>query len=492
MDTRNRDEDVDIGCDSEDSLLDEKELLNTDEMDHSDRPTWTKDGQYYFEDGSCVILIKDTLFNVHRSVLSKDGSTFSTMFSPRERHSSLGLPEEGKSEDNPIVLHGDSPQEFRDFLWAMYALPHELRAVTSPTADLTQLINIARISNKYAFKSVETWALEAIQDYVNRKPSPILSTIPSPATYTYSPPSESSPQDSTAHLTRLISLAQLCGHTPLLDTLVNFLRELMSSSLHYAYLAMTLADENNLRSLRGAAYLEVMQKAKIVPSLDIDLGLRTPSPLVAAASSSTSNSTSVSPQATNPFGSAPVQFGGNNHNTLVAMANAIAPLSNINVQTTMAASTAASVLSLPGATSTASLSTTPSPDPSSNVPLPLTSTQQLRLLSGYYRLSGTWEQLRLSPPHFDHSTSCTATWHQHGCTQSWLEFWKEKTRSDAVLGLGTADVIGRVKVLQRDFDRWGTATYMHPDCRVPAKKALAEVVRKVEDALGDYFSESGK
>lgn len=34
----------------------------------------------------------------------------------------------------------------------------------------------------------------------------------------------------------------------------------MSRSLHYAYLSMALADDLNLRSLRGAAYLEVMQK----------------------------------------------------------------------------------------------------------------------------------------------------------------------------------------------------------------------------------------
>ena len=30
--------------------------------------------------------------------------------------------EEGLSDDNPIVLQGDSVQEFRHFLWALYAL----------------------------------------------------------------------------------------------------------------------------------------------------------------------------------------------------------------------------------------------------------------------------------------------------------------------------------------------------------------------------------
>jgi hypothetical protein len=41
------------------------------------------------------------------------------------------------------------------------------------------------VANKYSFKSLETWALDAIQEYVNRKPSPILSAIPSPNIYAF-------------------------------------------------------------------------------------------------------------------------------------------------------------------------------------------------------------------------------------------------------------------------------------------------------------------
>ena len=33
-----------------------------------------------------------------------------------------GLVTEGRSEDKPIVLSGDTPEEFRHFLWALYAL----------------------------------------------------------------------------------------------------------------------------------------------------------------------------------------------------------------------------------------------------------------------------------------------------------------------------------------------------------------------------------
>jgi hypothetical protein len=83
-----------------------------------------------------------------------------------------------------------------------------------------------------------------------------------------------------------------------------------------------------------------------------------------------------------------------------------------------------------------------------------------------------------------------ATWHQHGCTQSWNEFWKEKTKSDGVLSLGLADVLGRLRVISKEFDRWGSATYMHHDCRQAARKTITDKTKAIEDALPDYFSDS--
>jgi hypothetical protein len=313
--------------------------------------------------------------------------------------------------------------------------PSELRIVTSPNANLIQLIDIARIANKYSFKTVETWALDAIQEYVNRKPSPILAGMTSSIIYTFTPTgtvaTESRFKDrapkveSLEQLTKLVRLAQLCNHEPLLNTMISILTQLMSSSLQYAYLAMTLADELDLRVLRGTAYLEVMQKAVVVRRTKIDTLLNPP-----AQSQGESDSSS------NTAGD---QEG----------------------------------------------------DIDDKGRLVITKSQQLRLLSGYYRLTGTWERLRMTPPHFDHAMSCGAIWHQHGCTQSWLEFWKEKTRTDAVLSLGLADVLGRLKQVQKDYDRWGSATYMHHDCRMAARRSILDVIKTIEDALPDFFSEAG-
>jgi hypothetical protein len=273
--------------------------------------------------------------------------------------------------------------------------PPELRTATG---DLTHLIDIAKLSNKYAFKSLETWALDAIQDYVNRTPSPLF---PDPATAAAPHP------ETAAQLARLTRLARMCGHDRLLATLVALLRQLMAHSVPYAYLAMTLADELDLRALRGAAYLEVMQSASVVKRA--------------------------------------CGGGGNTEGTLDTAGRLV-----------------------------------------------ITRTQQLKLLAGYYRLSAAWDRLRRTPLQFEHAHSCGATWHQQGCTQSWLEFWKEKTRSDGVVDLGLADVLGRLRLVQKEYDRWGSATYMHHDCRMNAKKAIGDMIKRVEDALPDYFTEPGE
>ena len=300
--------------------------------------------------------------------------------------------------------------------------PSELKDITSPDANLVYLIDIAKVANKYSFKSMETWSLDVIQEFVNRKPSPILSAIPPPhllnplLSSLGQPITSHEPVDTTDQLTRLIRLAQLCHHERLLSTMIGLLRQLMSSSIQYAYLAMTLSDELDLRALRGAAYLEVMQKAEVVKKVNPDLlNIKQPTP--------TTNTNTI-PQ-------------------------------------------------------------------NSEERLFITRAQQHRLLAGYYRLTSTWDKIRSTPLPFEHSHSCSATWHQQGCTQSWLEFWKEKTRSDTVMNLGQADVLGRLKLVQKDYDRWGSATYMHHDCRISAKKAIGDLIKKVEEALPDYFTEPG-
>lgn len=326
--------------------------------------------------------------------------------------------------------------------------PHELMTAYTPRADLDKLIDIARIANKYSFKSLETWSLDAIQEYVNRKPSPLLASVQT-SSYTYNPSSVTSvssvgtstigsslkfkskeAHDTTERLTQLIHLAQLCSHDRLLTTMISLLRQLMSLNIQYAYLAMTLADELDLRALRGAAYLEVMSNSILVPRSGQLLALG------GSAKGRKNNG----------------EDGEDDQSGVVENAGEM-------------------LLE----------------DEEDEGTLHLTPSQRLRLLSGYYRLTVAWEHLRTHPPPFDHTPSCGATWHQHGCTQSWVEFWKEKTKGDAVVSLGMADVLGRLRAVQKEFDRWGSASYMQHDCRMSARRGLAECVRRLEDSLPGYF-----
>lgn len=219
-----------------------------------------RDDTYYMADGSCVLRVQNTLFKVHRTILSKDQSFFGPMFTLPQ--GDFGA--EGMSDDHPIVLQGDTAEEFRHFLWALYALPSELIIVRSPQADLSRLIDIAKVSSKYSFKSTETWALDAIQEYLERNTSPLFNDNPLIRMFPTLNTRSSALLESEGQIARLIRLAQMCSHSRLMDTMIQLLQKLMSGSLHYSYLAMTLADEFNLRDLRGAAYLGVMQTSVFV------------------------------------------------------------------------------------------------------------------------------------------------------------------------------------------------------------------------------------
>ncbi|KZT64283.1 hypothetical protein DAEQUDRAFT_678817 [Daedalea quercina L-15889] len=371
------------------------------------------DPVYYFTDGSCVLRVEDTLFNVHRTMLSKDSSMFSTMFALPVP--SAGDCAEGSSDQNPVYLAGDTVAEFRSLMWALYALPHELLAVHhDPSVYFPRLMDVAKLSNKYSFKSIEAWALDAVNDLVLREQNNIGLSALLPYDLSHVPQITFTP---TGQLfSRLIHLAHACGHESLLNTMINLLRKRMRQAIDYAYLAMTLADELDLRKLRGAAYMEILRRGSLFPSSS-----PFSSPIPGSIQAQDREESSVEEE----------QIA---HNELLM-----------------------------------------SPE------------QKLRLLSGYYRLTASWESLRRHPLSFDHAPTCGATWHQHGCSQSWLEFWKEKTRCEAVLDIGMADVPGRLKAVGRELDRWGSATYMHHDCRQVARRGIEQKAKEVEALLPDYF-----
>ncbi|KAJ6568097.1 hypothetical protein DFH09DRAFT_1468453 [Mycena vulgaris] len=128
-----------------------------------DRPKApTRDLLFYKEDGDCYIRVEDIIFKIHRChLLRGDASVFKDMFSlPSGHHLFQGL-----SEPDPIILAGDTPEQFRGFLSIAYA---ELRDLLNlGPRDLPTLINCAHFAHKYNITPLLWTAVYTGHDLMN-------------------------------------------------------------------------------------------------------------------------------------------------------------------------------------------------------------------------------------------------------------------------------------------------------------------------------------
>ncbi|KAK7681599.1 hypothetical protein QCA50_015332 [Cerrena zonata] len=228
-------------------------------------PGPTRDSTYYISDGNTVLLVENTLFRVHRSTLTKDKSAFETMFQLSSEtdsvrsDSSMTVPQEGENDDNPIRLQGDTANEFRALLWALYALPHELMVVNTEDANCTQLVNLARITHKYQFRSIESWALGALHTHYSNPnafdslPSSHPPALPHPHQPTVEAPSPS--------LVQITELAALCDRGDLLTSAIARWKRQIGEGKDLA-LAIEIGERFNLRSMLGLAYNGMMLLGK--------------------------------------------------------------------------------------------------------------------------------------------------------------------------------------------------------------------------------------
>lgn len=150
----------------------------------------------------------------------------------------------------------------------------------TPDANPTQLVALARITNKYQFRSLEQWALGALNGYYTRAGAfddmptthpPSLPLGPLPAhggsTAPQGPPS----------LMQLTELAALCERIDLLEAAVARWKRLIGEGKDLA-LAINVGERFNLRSMLGLAYHAMMLKGKASwdtdPSLTRDQRVR--------------------------------------------------------------------------------------------------------------------------------------------------------------------------------------------------------------------------
>ncbi|KAI0632319.1 hypothetical protein C8Q77DRAFT_1218732 [Trametes polyzona] len=236
----------------------------------------TRDPTYYINDGNSVLLVENTLFKVHRSVLTKDKSAFETMFQlsgetdSARSDSSMGATQEGESDDNPIRLQGDTADEFRALLWALYALPHELTIAMSGEADCVQLVNLVRITHKYQFRSIMNWALAALHHYYSRPgafddvltTAATAPTVPGVPTLPHTGPATPGPSPShPPTLVQITELAALCERADLLECTVARWKRLIGEGRDLA-LALATGERFNLRPVVGLAYHALMLRGK--------------------------------------------------------------------------------------------------------------------------------------------------------------------------------------------------------------------------------------
>lgn len=196
-------------------------------------PEFKPSPEFWFEDGNIVLLVHDTFFKVHRSRLCCDGSIFATMFTLPQGESSKV---DGQSASMPIRF-ADKPRRFTALLWALYALPAELRSINHSAENCMKLIDIATAAQKYAFKTTEEWALSCLVDLV--KTSNHLG-------------------ERKINPWRIFALATLCNSQELRQAMIDKVRERASQGkLHYSWV-VTIGESLSIPELLGAGYYEIV------------------------------------------------------------------------------------------------------------------------------------------------------------------------------------------------------------------------------------------
>ncbi|EJD41405.1 hypothetical protein AURDEDRAFT_186568 [Auricularia subglabra TFB-10046 SS5] len=133
----------------------------------------TPDKTYFFDDGSAVLRVEDTLFKVHRTRLAAASKVFEDMFALPQKvgdGKDCKEPIEGSSEKNPIVVAGDKEAAFRDFLRVLYWQVHETMAfVRGPRTYATSLpmLHVARIAHKYQAVELEKFAISQLSEFLD-------------------------------------------------------------------------------------------------------------------------------------------------------------------------------------------------------------------------------------------------------------------------------------------------------------------------------------
>lgn len=114
----------------------------------------------------------------------------------------------------------------------------------TPKANSLQLFHLARITHKYQFRAIETWALNALT-----------------ACYTRSIPAPSFDEADGPSLVQITELAALCEQRELLDAAILRWKRLLGEGRDIA-LALGVSERLDLRGLLGLAYHSMLLRGR--------------------------------------------------------------------------------------------------------------------------------------------------------------------------------------------------------------------------------------
>jgi len=120
--------------------------------------------EYYFDDGSVVLLVQDTLFRVHRYYFTRESQIFADMFSLPISGGGGSTPTmEGKSDSSPIEIPGVTIIEMESFLGFVYFGMHDENAFT-----LESWIALLSFSTRFICDKIRARSIREIESIQSR------------------------------------------------------------------------------------------------------------------------------------------------------------------------------------------------------------------------------------------------------------------------------------------------------------------------------------
>ncbi|KAF7329380.1 BTB domain-containing protein [Mycena kentingensis (nom. inval.)] len=132
--------------------------------DAHDGGTVTQHSEFYAEgDPLCTIRVENTLFKVHRYLLTQASRVFRDLFELPQGDPSTT---EGRSDDNPIILC-DSAADFASLLKYLYASGCNVTPADIPFSELQNVFAVAELAHKYQMDGWQKWAVNVLLELVH-------------------------------------------------------------------------------------------------------------------------------------------------------------------------------------------------------------------------------------------------------------------------------------------------------------------------------------